>query len=268
MTVDVHTNDELGQLATAFNRMASQLHLQEELRQRLLADVAHELRTPLSVIQGNLQAILDGVYPLSPEEVGNVFLESQLLSRLVDDLHELAQAEAGHLTLVRRPVDLAAAVNQMGAVLTPLARTNNIHLQVDAAADLIVLADAERINQILHNLLGNALRHTPAGGTVTLTATRRTPDFARITISDTGPGIPSEHLPYVFERFYRADPSRRRPDDPTTGAGLGLAIVRALVEAHGGTVGLESNPGEGATFWFDLPLYQSDAQTASPLAHN
>jgi two-component system OmpR family sensor kinase/two-component system sensor histidine kinase BaeS len=268
VAVDVRTDDELGELATAFNQMADRLHVQEELRQRLIADVAHELRTPLSVIQGNLQAILDGVYPLSADEVRNVYLESQLLSRLVDDLHELAQAEAGHLTLDRHPFDLTAALNQMAGMIAPLAHARDVTLRVDAPAGLTALADAERIYQVLHNLLGNALRHTPTGGTVSLTAACLRPGFARVAIADTGPGIAAEHLPYVFDRFYRADSSRRRADDATTGAGLGLAIVRALVEAHGGTVGLASAPGAGATFWFDLPLVPSDNAHADARPHN
>ena len=268
IAVDVHTNDELGELAAAFNQMATQLHRQEELRQRLMADVAHELRTPLSVIQGNLQAILDGVYPLSADEVRNVYLETELLSRLVDDLHELAQAEAGHLALDRHPFDLSGAVNQMGSVFARMALARDIRLRTEVAPDLIVPADAERIQQVLHNLLGNALRHTPAGGAVTLAAALHGSGIARVSITDSGPGVPPEHRPYIFDRFYRADPSRRRPDDPTTGAGLGLAIVRALIAAHGGKVGLNSRPGEGATFWFELPLVNVDAHFAVPSSDN
>ena len=268
VAVNVHTNDELGELAGAFNQMATQLQRQEELRRRLMADVAHELRTPLSVIQGNLQAILDGIYPLSADEVRNVYLETELLSRLVDDLHELAQAEAGYLPLDRHPFDLSSAVNQMGSVFARMAQARDIRLRTEVAPDLIVSADAERIQQVLHNLLGNALRHTPSGGAVTLTAAPHDAGMARVSIADTGPGVPAEHLPYIFDRFYRADPSRRRPDDPTTGAGLGLAIVRALVTAHGGNVGLQSRPGAGATFWFELPLVSPDAQASGPVHAN
>lgn len=258
VVVPVHSSDELGRLATAFNTMTERLRRQEDLRRQLLADVAHELRTPLSVIQGNLQAMLEGVYPLSTDEVRTVYRETQLLSRLVEDLHELAQAEAGAITLQRQPLSVASAIAQMAALVSPVMTRRNVTLHVvPPSPDLTIWVDPDRLQQILHNLLGNALRHTPPSGTITLRAAQQTPTKVRFFVSDSGPGIAPEHLPHVFDRFYRVDPSRTRTrtdSDPTTGAGLGLAIVRALVEAHGGALGVESPPGSGATFWVEFPL--------------
>lgn len=158
-------NDELGELGTAFNDMAARLETQEQLRRRLMADVAHELRTPLSVIQGNLQAIVDGVFPLTQDEVQKVYRESNLLSRLIDDLHELAQAEAGALSLELQPIDIEAALRQMQNMLAPMAATHDITLRLNLPPTPITLdADPDRLQQILYNLIGNALRHTPPGG--------------------------------------------------------------------------------------------------------
>lgn len=254
-------NDELGDLGSAFNDMAARLETQEQLRRRLMADVAHELRTPLSVIQGNLQAILDGIFPLTPDEVEKVYRESNLLSRLIDDLHELAQAEAGALSLQLQSIDAVVALRKMQNLLEPMAATRDLTLRLELPSSPVTLiADPDRLQQILYNLIGNALRHTPPGGTVIIGTQLRDHDFLRFTVRDTGPGIDAEHLPHIFDRFYRADRSRRRDGDPTAGAGLGLAIVRALVEAHGGRVGVTSNQGEGATFWVDLPLTPEQVQ--------
>lgn len=260
--VPVTSNDELGQLASAFNAMSAKLRRQESLRRQLLADVAHELRTPLSVVQGNLQAMLDGVYPLTSGEVQTVFDETRLLSRLVDDLHELAQAEAGALALQRQPLSVGNTLERMAALFAPVMSARNVTLRVHRPEqDVLVSADPDRLQQILHNLLGNALRHTPAGGTIELSAEPgedATGPFVRFAVRDTGPGIPAEHLPRVFDRFYRVDPSRRRAetvlDNQTAGVGLGLAIVRALVEAHQGRVGVTNHDGLGAEFWLELPL--------------
>ncbi len=252
--VAVHSRDEIGRLSESFNSMAASLEEQERLRQRMVTDIAHELRTPLSVIQGNLQAILDGVYPLEMAEVRTVLEETQLLARLVNDLHELAQAEAGQLALARQIVPVASVLGHMAEAFEPLAAGQQVALQVELpAAALQVDADPDRLQQILHNLLGNALRHTPAAGRILLSARAGLADSVRFWVQDSGPGLAAEDLPFVFDRFYRGDPSRARPAAYTSGAGLGLAIVKALVEAHGGAVGVESTPGHGATFWFDLP---------------
>lgn len=251
--VDPVGRDEIGRLAAGVNQMAAGLEQQEALRQRLVADIAHELRTPLSVIQGNLQAILDGVYPLEQAEVRVIYDETRLLARLVNDLHELAQAEAHRLPLAVEEIDAAAALAATHDLFRPIADQKGIALGVESAPCVSVQVDPARLQQILHNLVGNALRHTPAGGSVTLSCAAQGA-AARFRVADTGPGIPLEDQPHVFDRFYRADRDRARPADAlTSGAGLGLAIVKALVEAQGGTVGIESLPGRGATFWFTLP---------------
>lgn len=259
--VPVQSKDEIGQLAIQFNQMAASLQEQEALRQRLVADIAHELRTPLSVVQGGLQAILDGVYPLEMDEVRTIHDETQLLSRLIRDLHELAQAEAGRLPLVRQPIDAATALTQMAARFRSLTEPRAIELRVQPPAHpLSVDADPDRLQQILHNLLGNAVRHTPDRGWIELGAKAGAGERVRFWVSNSGPGIPPAQLPHVFERFYRGDASRARETMEaseeggyTSGAGLGLAIVKALTLAHGGQVGVESVVDERTTFWFELP---------------
>lgn len=255
--VGVKGQDEIASLGRAFNHMAETLEAQEVLRQRLVSDVAHELRTPLSVIQGNLQAILDGVYPLNNEEIQTLFDETQLLSRLVTDLHELAQAEAGRLALQRQPLPVAGVLAHLADLYAPIADKKGIHLQVDPpTAELVVNADADRLQQILHNLLGNALSHTPSGESIRLVATAvgaGNRQMVRFTIQDSGSGVMPDDLPYVFERFYRGDASRLRPADHAAGAGLGLAIAKALVQTHGGQIGVHATLPHGATFWFTLP---------------
>jgi signal transduction histidine kinase len=246
--------DEVAAVALAFNEMADQLQAAETLRRNLMADVAHELRTPLSVLQGNLRAILDDVYPLDKSEVTRLYTQSRLLSRLVNDLHELAQAEAGQLSLNLTPTDLRPLLRETIEIFTPMAEDDAITLQAQLATTLpAVPVDAVRLRQVLHNLLANALRHTPAGGTVTV-ASAATAAALTITIRDSGEGIAPEHLPHLFDRFYRADRARARD---TGGAGLGLAIVRAIVQAHGGTVTAHSaGMGQGSTFVVTLPLVQ------------
>lgn len=281
--VTVHSRDEIGQLALGFNRMAANLHRQEMLRQRMVADIAHELRTPLSVVQGNLQAMLDGIYPLEKSEIATIYGETRVLSRLIQDLHELAQAEAGSLPLALQHLDVIDVVTHMANLFRPLAEERGIRLLTRMppgdAPPLLAVGDADRVQQILYNLIGNGLRHTPTDGTLYLWAKGMGPkglvegkkegkekefssdDYAkyvRFGITDSGPGIPPQDLPHIFDRFYRGDTSRTRaempePDRYTSEAGLGLAIVKALVEAQGGRVGVESQPNEGATFWFDLP---------------
>ncbi len=251
--VEVVGNDEIARLAKSFNTMAIGLQKQEALRQRLVSDIAHELRTPLSVVQGNLQAILDGVYPLDLDEIRTVQDETRLIARLVTDLHELAQAEAGRLPLVRQQVIAATVIQYMANSFRPLAAEREITLVTDLpTGSLSVDADPDRLHQILTNLLGNAIRHTPHGGEVRLAAVGRI-DRVRFSVANTGQGIDPEDLSHIFDRFYRSDTSRERDDDFATNAGLGLAIVKALVEAHGGTIWVESTPGQGAAFTFELP---------------
>ncbi|PLS85956.1 MAG: two-component sensor histidine kinase, partial [Actinobacteria bacterium] len=244
--------DELGELAEAFNSMAEAIGRQEMLRRRMAADIAHELRNPLAVIQANLEAMLDGVRPLSTEEVADVHRETRLLSRLVTDLRDLSLAETGQLPLRKELTDLAVPVRASVARFSSLAEEKGVRLAVEVAegsprADV----DPDRVAQILGNLLDNALRHAPPGGEVVV---RLEPsvqrDEVRVAVQDTGSGIPEEHLHNVFERFYRADRARTRTEG---GSGIGLAVVKQLVEAHGGRVWAESRPGEGATFGFVLP---------------
>jgi len=248
---------EVRTVAAAFNVMAAALEAGEAGRRQMVADIAHELRTPLTVIQGNLRAILDDVYPLSKGEVATIYEASQGLRRLVDDLRELSLAEAGRLELRLQPVAIGPLLAREAALFTDLAASQGVALQIDAPADLpAALGDPERLAQVLHNLLSNALRHTPAGGNVVLRAglepgAHRPAPRLLVAVEDSGAGIAPEDLPHVFERFYRADRGRARA---AGGSGLGLAIARQLIQLQGGTIGVESTPGQGSRFWFVLPL--------------
>jgi signal transduction histidine kinase len=251
--VEMKGSDEIQQVARAFNEMAAALEENEQLRRNLLADVAHELRTPLTVLQGNLRAILDEVYPLDQAEITRLYEQTRFLSRLVNDLHELAQAEAKQLPLNISQTDLLPLIKTVGETFSPIAEEKSIRLHIELPAALpLVEIDAARLSQVLHNLLSNSLRHTPAGGAITLRA-ETGPEAVELAVADTGDGIPAEHLPHVFDRFYRADPARSRDRG---GAGLGLAIARAIVEAHGGKISVASQgiPGHGSVFTIRLPL--------------
>jgi signal transduction histidine kinase len=242
--------DEIGQLAHAFNAMADSLSRNEQLRRHMVTDVAHELRTPLSNVRGYLEALRDGVAAPTPELIESLYEEALLLTGLVDDLQELTLAEAGQLTLAREAVAPAAAAQRAAQAVEAAAAARGVEVAVDVPPDLpAVDADPKRLGQVLRNLLANAVRHTPAGGQVTVAARARG-GAVEVAVRDTGEGIAPAHLPYVFERFYRADRSRARA---TGGAGLGLAIVKQLVEAHGGRVAVASAPGQGATFTVTLP---------------
>ncbi len=252
--VHVKSSDEIGQLAAAFNAMADGLAKQEQLRRNMVSDVAHELRTPLTNLRGYLEAAKDGLVQPDEALVNNLHEEAMLLSRLVNDLQELALADAGQLHLECQPVSVGDVAQALVEVLSPLASARDVSLAVHLPDDLpLVQADPHRVRQVLRNLFNNALDFAPRGGQVTLTA-RADGKWMTVQVRDTGPGIKPAHLPYVFERFYRADPSRTRA---TGGAGLGLAIVKQLVEAHGGRVWVESEPGAGAAFGFTLPLASS-----------
>ncbi len=241
---------EIVALAQSFNGMAGKLEEGERLRQNLLADVAHELRTPLTVLQGNLRAILDDVYALDKAEVAHLYDQTRHLHRLVSDLHELAQAEARQLPLNLQIIDLVWLVDDAVAIFAPIAEAEAVQLQVNLPkAPVMVQVDQARITQVLQNLLVNALRHTPAGGCITVRLL--VDEQVELVIQDTGDGIDAEHLPHLFDRFFRTDSARDRDHG---GAGLGLAIVRALVEAHGGRVAVTSaGRGQGSTFTISLP---------------
>lgn len=248
---------EIAQFTRAFNEMTSALERAEKLRQNLVADVAHELRTPLSVLQGNLRAILDDVYPLEKAEIANLYDETRLLSRLIDDLRELAQAEAGQLGLNLRPTAVADVLRATVANFEPAAEAQEIRLTAEIAANLPpILADPDRLAQVLRNLLTNALRHTSKGELIAVSATATT-DAIEIAVADSGEGIAPEDLPHVFDRFWRADRSRSRTEG---GAGLGLAIARSLVQAHGGRIWAQSIKGQGSTFTLSLPISDQDVK--------
>ncbi len=248
--VEVQAQDEVGALALRFNRMAADLERQDQLRRRLMNDIAHELRTPLTVMQGHLEALQDGVFPLSQENLQPVYEQTLLLKRLVNDMRDLALAEAGQMALDRAPMDPNALLQRVAARFQPTAEQRDIHLEVHVEEGLAPLeADAQRMEQVLGNLLSNALRHTPSGGRVTLRADEA-PGGLRITVQDTGEGIAPEDLPHIFERFYRGDPSRHRSEGQS---GLGLAIARELVRAHGGEITARSTLGQGAVLEIYLP---------------
>lgn len=247
---------EIADLAAAFNEMADELQRSEIQRRNLMADIAHDLRSPLTVMQGNLQALLDGVYPLERAEIASLFDETRLLSRLVDDVRELTLAEAGQLPFHIRPVDVAASLRATAAHFALAAEAQNVQINLDIPAQLpMALADADRLAQVLRNLVTNALRHAP-GGQLTLSVHTQAPTSGGagkllIAVADTGEGIPAEDLPRIFDRFYRSDKSRTRAGG---GTGLGLAIAKTWVEAMGGEIGAESQAGSGSRFWFTLPV--------------
>jgi two-component system sensor histidine kinase BaeS len=234
------------ELAGGFDTMTARLEADEEQRRSLLADVSHELRTPLSVITGNLEAILDGVYPPDPAHLSPILEETRVMERLIEDLRTITLSEAGTLALHPEPTDPDLLVGEVLHAFTSQATAAGVRLVAEIPDDLPILeVDPVRLREVLSNLVANALRHTPAGGTVTIggSADQRT---VALTIRDTGPGIDPELLPQVFDRFVKGSGSR--------GSGLGLAIARGLVEAHGGTITAESPAGGGTTFRVELPI--------------
>ncbi|MBP8003412.1 MAG: HAMP domain-containing histidine kinase [Chloroflexi bacterium] len=241
---------EMVAMATAFNGMAAQLSQAETLRKNLLADVAHELRHPIHILQGNLQAILDDVYPLSKEEIARLADQTQHLTRLVQDLHDLSQAEAHQLPLHRQEMEVADVVKDAAATYKPLASGRHIDLHVELLGAIpTIQGDPARLRQVMLNLLDNALRHTPDGGKVVVTV-QKLAGRLQVQVRDSGSGISPEHLPFVFDRFYKLDRGRER-----SGTGLGLAIAKAVVEAHGGEIAAASQgAGQGSTFTLGLPL--------------
>jgi len=260
--VEITSEDEIGDLARAFNAMADGLAHFEELRRQLMTDVAHELRTPLTNIRGYLEALQDGVVEPERHVIDSLHEEAMLLNHLVDDLQDLSLAEAGQLRLERRPVALTNLVDLAIGAFTSRAEAKGIALRIDLPQDLpLVDVDPQRIGQVLRNLLDNGLTHTSPGGEIAVAA-HITEEWAEVSVRDTGTGIAAQDLPYVFERFYRADKSRSRA---TGGAGLGLAIARQLVEAHGGRIEVKSEVGQGTQFTFTLPTVdRDDAPCANP----
>ncbi|MFD4969016.1 sensor histidine kinase [Streptomyces sp. NPDC058424] len=246
--VPVSGRDEIAELGRAFNRMAHSLQAAEERQRRLTGDIAHELRTPLANLRGYLEALRDGVVDPTPELLDSLHEEAMLQQRIVDDLRDLALAEAGALTYHRATVDLGDLLEACRTAHRAQADTAGVTLRVDTEGPVHVDADADRLRQVLGNLVGNALRATEQRGTVTLAAVRRGA-FAVVEVRDTGKGISADDLPHLFDRFWRADPSRGRA---TGGSGLGLSIARQIVTDHGGTIAVRSTVGAGTTFTVTL----------------
>jgi signal transduction histidine kinase len=245
--------DELGQLAHSFNQMAEKLEQVESMRRQLIGDVSHELRTPLTAIKGSMEGLMDGVLPATPETYQQIHQEADRLARLVDDLQELSRVEAGAYPLDIRPVAVSTLIQTTVKRFAAQSQAKDIQLRQDLTADPPpVLADQDRITQVLTNLVGNALQYTPPGGQVTILS-ERNGNEVHISVVDTGIGIPAEHLPHLFTRFYRVDKSRSR--QAGGGSGIGLTIARHLVEAHGGRIWAKSaGEGQGSTFTFALPV--------------
>jgi two-component system sensor histidine kinase BaeS len=248
--VSVRTRDELGELAASFNQMSADLARSSKLRRQMTADIAHDLRTPLSLILGYTESLSDGKLPATQETFDIMYDEAQHLSRLIDDLRTLSLADAGELSLARRPVDPRVLLERALSAHLPEAQQHGISMQVETSSDLPqVEVDPGRMAQVLENLVNNALRYTPKGGRIVLSAEANTSTI-NLYVQDNGVGIAPEDLPFVFDRFYRAEKSRQRQG---TESGLGLAIAKSIVEAHGGSVSVQSTLGEGTTFTITLP---------------
>lgn len=249
------TGRELDAVARTFNAMAGQIAGTEATRRRLLTDLSHEMRTPIAAIQVTLEAVEDGVTPLDDATLATLRAQTRRLERLATDLKDVSAAEEGRLDLRREAVDPADVVRAAtGAAAAAYAR-QGVRLELDIGEDppARVLADPSRLGQVVDNLLRNALQHCTAGDSVRIEVRSRATGTT-VAVSDTGSGIAAEHLPHVFERFYRADPGRRREPESVTGTGVGLSISRAIVSAHGGTLDVRSDgPGRGATFTIALP---------------
>ena len=248
--VGVVSHDEIGQLGLAFNRMADNLEKLERLRKRMVADVAHELRTPLTNLRGYLEGLSDAVVPPSAATFNMLQQEVLRLVHLVEDLQQLAKAEAANAFLTRQPLSLKGLTQQLLALYKPQFEGKAITIDTRFASDADqVTADPDKLLQALRNLIENACKYTPSNGHVTVAAERRE-STVQVRFINSGPGISAEDLPYIFERFYRADPSRSREGG---GSGIGLSIVKTLIEAHRGEVGAESEPGRTCV-WFTLPV--------------
>lgn len=243
--VEVRSSDEIGELAAAFNQMSADLARSNQARRQMTADIAHDLRTPLTVIAGYIEAMRDQVLLPTTERFTTIYNEVMHLQHLVEDLRTLSLADAGELRLQRQPIAPQALLERCAAAHAQLAEQKSVTLEVRLEPDLPqVVVDIERMAQVLGNLISNALRHTPAGGKVILSA-EYIDGQVLLSIQDTGEGIPVDAMPHIFDRFYRVDRSRQRFQDES---GLGLAIVRSLVEAHGGKIRVDSALHQGTTF--------------------
>lgn len=255
--VEIAARDEIGHLASAFNHLTEELIVNQRLRKRLLADIAHELNTPLTVIGGNLEGMLCGIVSKEDQQIKSIHEEVTHLSKLIGDLKDLSLAEAGQLELEIGPIDMQRFLTRMVQTLTPFAEENQLKLIYEPSITPIIQGDSQRIHQIFSNLLTNALRYTPPEGVITI-GTRSIENggnhWLGVTICDTGVGIAADELPYIFNRFYRTSRSRSRKSG---GSGIGLAIVKELVEIHDGRVTVQSQLGMGSRFTVYLPVNNS-----------
>ena len=247
--VDERGPREVRSLAQGFNSMASRLQVNDQQRRAMLADVSHELRTPLTIIQGNIEGVLDGIYPADETRLKSILEETQILSRLVEDLRTLALAESGALQLKHESTDIAALVRETASAFQSQADAADVKINLSLNTIMLSLEiDPERIRQVLTNLISNALRYSPRGSSIKIDLTESALSVERrvlISVEDSGPGIASEDLPHVFDRFYKSSDSR--------GMGLGLSIAKYIIEAHGGEIKAESAEGQGTKIWFSLP---------------
>ncbi len=256
-TVAVHSRDELGTLAAAFNQMSTDLAQVQARRQQLTADIAHELRTPISIIQGHAEALRDGVLPASDETFTLIHDEALRLKRMVEELRTLSSAESGELPLLKRPLHVASWLQALAEAQQPAAARRGVRIEARVLDDGAISVDPDRLAQVVNNLIDNAVRHSAEGSSVVVGAQRREGSLA-LFVQDSGPGIATQDLPHLFERFYRGDKSRRRHEG---GSGLGLAIAHAIVVMHGGTIRAAHAPDGGALFTVTLPLV-ADAEAA------
>ena len=240
--------DEIGSLGRSFDTMAGELQQAQAARQRFFQDIVHELKTPLAVIDATTNAVIDGVYDHEDRHLQTIRDQSRLLARIVDDLRTIGLAESGDLPLRKGPVAVRGLIDAVAQSFAARAQASGIRLDPEASPDLVVIGDIDRLRQVLGALIDNAIRHSPRGGAVAIEA-RPAGRRVRLSVHDSGAGIDPADMPHLFDRFYQADPAR---DRSTGTSGLGLAIVQALVEAHGGTTGAENDPDGGARFWIEL----------------
>ncbi len=253
--VETSSRDEVGALAEAFNRMSGELESLERLRRELVANVSHELKTPISALRAHIENLLDGVEEPDPGVLQVMLQQAERLSRLVDQLLDLSRLESGDVPLDRQILPLQPLVSQVVSEIDVSRSRAGVRVRSAVPEELpAVWGDPERVHQVLFNLLDNAVRFTPEGGEVVISASGHNGSCA-VEVSDNGPGIAPEHLPRLFERFYRVDTARSRDDG---GTGIGLAIARSVVEAHGGRIWARSAPGRGSVFTFELPVAPAD----------
>ncbi len=247
--VPVNTQDEVGKLVTAFNSMAEELRKQERLRKNMVSDVAHELRSPLTKSHGYLKALKEGTMEPDKDIIDSLYRNSELLKKLVDDLHDLARAEAGQLDLEKEPILIDDLIHATLESIQYRLEKSEVNIEVNFSEEVMVNVDPKRVQQVLRNLIDNAITYSDEGGKIEIDR-RVSQDQVQLKVIDNGEGIPEEDIPYVFDRFYRVDSSRSRE---TGGTGLGLTIAKEIVEAHGGKIEAESTKGEGTSITVHLP---------------